>query len=547
MPGPLTRTSLRGPASKVVGTGQEALSVLKNSEEPLTEVPTVRDAEQDTNRDVRHLLRSLTDATALRSNRLARALVLAGDDAEFVGAVQRFVRSALPERSRMARILELCEIEGLVHKVAAERIGISMRQFYRERAHAQRRIREAIEARLRASTCYEGADLLGDELEMLHESVQCGRVEPALRRAEELLRHGLPADTVRMLLALESCAFAVSGRAEQSAAHLETARGIGIVGDDDVAAELEYAHAYALAAHGDHAEAIPHAERAVALKESHADLPERLRRAHVRHLALLGNLHQEDHEPHKALAALEAAGRLLQTCRITPQTQQVRVSTDLAATCLAIADMVDNATARAIEAYRSATWHGLAAERVRAEIVLGFAALAVGATDSVLDGLPQSSYCTFAGAEGHWLARMHLLVSRLQTAHGKAAEALASVRAARATIPKDHCLRALADLRAAEALNVANAPNEALPLALDAIPRMSLGGSSHYAGAAHVAAANALQQLGDGPRARLHCEAGLERLRRGGMVMDLSRALRLAARLTGDARYVEEQRTLIAG
>jgi hypothetical protein len=39
----------------------------------------------------------------------------------------------------------------------------------------------------------------------------------------------------------------------------------------------------------------------------------------------------------------------------------------------------------------------------------------------------------------------------------------------------------------------------------------------------------------------------LVRLRRGGMVMDLSRALRLAARLTGDARYVEEQRTLIAG
>jgi predicted negative regulator of RcsB-dependent stress response len=138
-------------------------------------------------------------------------------------------------------------------------------------------------------------------------------------------------------------------------------------------------------------------------------------------------------------------------------------------------------------------------------------------------------------------------VSRLQTAHGKAAEALASVRAARATIPKDHCLRALADLRAAEALNAANAPNEALPLALDALPRMSLGGNSHYAGAAHVAAANAFHQLGDIPRARTHCEAGLERLRHGGMVMDLSRALRLAARLTGDSRYVEEQRTLIAG
>jgi tetratricopeptide (TPR) repeat protein len=506
----------------------------------------VKDAQQTLNQEVRHLMRSLNDATALRSNRLARALALSEDDGRFVEAVQRFVRSAVPAGSRMMRILERCDITGQLHKIASEELGLSMRQFYRERSEAHRRIREAIEAHLHASIHYDRADLLADELELLYESVHCGRVEAALRRADELLRYGFGTDGVRALRALQSCAFAVSGRPEQAAHELLQARRAGAP-HDELAPELAFAQAYALAAQGRHAEAIPHAERAIAMKSVPAELPERRRRVRARHLALLGNLYLEDHDPHKALRALETAGRILQSCRVAPQSQLVRVSTDIAACCLAIADMVDTATARAIEAYRSATWHGLDAERVRAEVVLGFAALAVGATSNVLDGLPQTSYCTFAGAEGHWLARMHLLVSRLQTAHGKAAEALASVRAARATIPSDHCLRALADLRAAEALNAAKAPSAALPLALDAIPRMALGGGSHFAGAAHVAAAHALQQLGDVPRAREHCEAGLVRLRRGGMVMDLSRALRLAARLTGDARYVEEQRTLIAG
>jgi tetratricopeptide (TPR) repeat protein len=506
----------------------------------------VNGGEQTLNQEVRSLLRSLNDAAALRSNRLARALARTDDDRRFLEAVQRFVRAALPEDSRMTQIVELCDVKGQLHKIVADELGLSMRQFYRERSEAQRRIRDAIEAHLHASVHYDRADLLADELELLHEAVQCGRTDAALRRADELLRHGFPPYGVRALLALRACAFAVSGRAEQAADELESARGMGAAGAH-LAAELDYARAYALAAQGRHAEAIPHAERAVRSKHAGEELSERRRRAHARHLALLGNLHQEDHDPHKALGALETAGRLLQSCRIAPQSQLARIATDIAACCLAIADMVDTATARAIEAYRSAAWHGLDAERVRAEIVLNFAALAVGATGSVLDGLPQSSYSTFAGAEGHWLARMHLLVSRLQTAHGKATEALASVRAARATIPKDHCLRALADLRAAEALNAAHAPRAALPFALDAIPRMALGGGSHFAGAAHVAAARALHQLGDVPRARDHCEAGLERLRHGGMVLDLSRALRLAARLTGDARYVEEQRTLVAG
>ncbi|MDB5073573.1 MAG: hypothetical protein JWM87_4684 [Candidatus Eremiobacteraeota bacterium] len=506
----------------------------------------MKSGEQTLDREVRHLMRSLNDAAALRSNRLARALARADDDRRFVEAVQRFVRGALPEGSRMLTIFELCDVKRRLHKIAADELGLSMRQLYRERSEAQRRVRDAIEAHLQAGVHYDRADLLTDELELLYEAVQCGRVDAALRRADELLGYGFSPDGVHALRVLKSCAFAVSGRAEQAAAELENVRRMGPA-HEDLAAEDEFAHAYALAALGQHAEAIPHAERAVRLEDGRAELSERRRRAHARHLALLGNLHQEDHDPHKALGALETAGRILQSCRIAPQSQLVRVSTDIAACCLAIADMVDTATARAIEAYRSATWHGLDAERVRAEIVLGFAALAVGSTGTVLDGLPQSSYSTFAGAEGHWLARMHLLVSRLQTAHGRAAEALASVRAARATIPNDHCLRALADLRAAEALNAAKAPCAALPLALDAIPRMALGGGSHLAGAAHVAAAQALHQLGDAPRAREHCEAGLERLRRGGMVMDLSRALRLAARLTGDARYVEEQRTLIAG
>ena len=506
----------------------------------------MRAAEQKFDQDVRHLMRSLTDPRRLRSNRLARALEHAGDDQRFLLGVQDVVRAALPAGSRMAQIFERCDVLREPQKAVAAQLALSMRQFYRERAQAQVLIREAIRTRLHASVQEDGDDLLADELELLHELVQCGRIEPALRRAEELMRGGVPAEFGRRLVALRACAFAVSGRGVQAAAELQSLERAGtprLEGD----VESEFAHASALAAQGRHAEAIPHAERAVAPQRPWPEVSERRRRAHARRLALLGTLYREDHEPHKAIAALELAGRILLSCRVTPQTQLARLSAELAMCCFAIADMVDYGTARAIEAYRAATWHGLEAERVRAEIVLGFAALAGGSTGAVLDGLPQTAYGVIAGVEGHWLGRMHLLVSRLLAARGDGAGALASAQTARVSIPPDHCLHALADLRTAEALNAAGSPGDALPLALGAIPRMSLGGGSHHAGSAHVATAEALDRLGDARGARAHCDAGLERMRRGALVMDLARALRLAARLTGNPRYVEEQRALIAG
>ena len=48
--------------------------------------------------DLRHLMRSLNDAPALRRNGLARSLAFPGEDAQFVAALHDFVRSVLPAR-----------------------------------------------------------------------------------------------------------------------------------------------------------------------------------------------------------------------------------------------------------------------------------------------------------------------------------------------------------------------------------------------------------------------------------------------------------------
>ncbi|MEO7040208.1 MAG: hypothetical protein ABI186_09290, partial [Candidatus Elarobacter sp.] len=153
----------------------------------------------------------------------------------------------------------------------------------------------------------------------------------------------------------------------------------------------------------------------------------------------------------------------------------------------------------------------------------------------------------FAGLAGSALGRQHLLVSRIQTAAGKATEALASIEAARRALPAGHFLESIADLRYAEALNATGDPLAALPAATAAIARAGTGERSHYTGAAHLAAAKALYRLNRGDVAREHCEVAVHQLREGALVHDLAGALRFAASLTGDPRYGREEQQLLAG
>jgi len=503
-----------------------------------------RTGEDDLDRDVRELMRSLHDAEALRRTKLARTLSFPGDDDTFMRNLHAFVLAALPSGSRAARIVQLCDIDGRPHKAVAAQLGLSMRHFYRERSAARRLVADAIRSRQVVRVHHDGGDLLADEIESAHEDVLRGRAAAALARAERILASGLHGSQRREALALRACALAASAGDAPS-------DGPELVPQDGVAgaaarAESEYAAAFRLACLGDHANAVRRAKHAVALGAGALDGPERQRRAHARHLGLLGTLYEEGHEPRKAVGAVESARQLLLSCRFPPQNQMLHLWAQVAAARLAVPDMLDHGAAEALETYRASSWHGLTLARTWAALILAFAALAGRPAASAL-ALPWHALLDFSGAEGHWLGRLQLLVSRIYTATGETELALAAVRAACDAIPPRHYLRAVADLRHAEALNAAGDGARALPLALRAIDGVAFGTRSHYVGSAHVAAARSLYLLGDVPKAREHCREGVQRLRGGALVSELSQALHFAARVTGEARYAVEARLLLAG
>jgi hypothetical protein len=503
----------------------------------------------DLDADVRHLMRSLNDARALRSNRVARILAFPGDEKHFVEALQAFVRAVIPAGSRMAQIVDLCDFQGWPHKVVAAKMSISMRHLYRERLRARDHVRDAIAARLYVRVEHDGRDVLADELEAHHGAVQHGHTDAVLAHVAALLEAGVAPDMVPAVMALRARALAVAGNGSAALDELDRAAPTGDTPAATVA-EIEFVRADILGVAGRHAEALRHAGLAAELSRLSPEASERERRAHARHLAFLGHLRHEGNDPAGAIETYEAARETLYGCTIPPQAQLLNVCIDLAASRLAVPDMLDHATAEALQAYRAATWHGLAAEREWAEITLGFAALTAPEVALMLGHQPPPLGPTsVAAGAGPWLGRMRLLLARLQIAHAQPARALQTLHAARAVLPAGHYLHAVADLRAAEAHNAAGRPSAALPLAAGVIDRVAsaFGGSSHYTGSAHVATAEALHQLGDDALAREHCEAGIRYLRNGALVHDLSRALRLAARLTGDARYAREERDLLAG
>jgi tetratricopeptide (TPR) repeat protein len=494
--------------------------------------------------DLRRLLRSLHDPRALRRNPLARVLATPGDDVRFAETVRALVRAAMPAGSRAAVIVERCDIEGLPHKLVAAQLGLSMRHFYRERARSRRILRDVLANPPVAASADARIDTLRDELEAEHAAIDFGFAAEAHRRVRARLDHGLPEILVPAFLGLRARALGESGRTEEAAAELARCEARDGVTQNDCA-EFAYVRAALVDVAGRRAEATQHAQRAVELTGLGAQATARDRRVHARMLAWLANLLQADHDPVAAIAAFERARDALRGCDAEPLAQHARILIDLAVTRYSLPAMIVQGIGEAEHALRSASWHGLPGEREWAELVI-----ALGAFSRTVDGdaaefpIPVLSGNGFAGA---WLARMKLLVSRMQTARGETAAALRSVRAARAHIPPGHHLHASADLREAEALNALGDARAALPLASGAIDRISVGASSHYSGAAHLAVAEALARLGREEPARVHCEAGVEKLRHGAFVRDVRRALRFAARLTGDPQYAREERALLAG
>jgi tetratricopeptide (TPR) repeat protein len=496
---------------------------------------------------IRHLVRHIADPAELRKNPLV-AERIAGWRAEEQQAIllqlRAMIRAALPENSRAARIVQRCDIEGASHKEVTHELGISRRQFYRERARARELIVEALRRRPNAAVVKSRLEGHLEEIETLHELVAQGRTAEALSYGDVLLERGAPPEVLGSVHAARATAHSESGEADRARAEAARAEHLasGLV---SVAAELAFARSYAEYVRPSYSRAIEAATRAAELSIPPAHAHDWQRRAHARHLRFLANLLQEDHDPKAALAVFARAHEALFACAAVPKAAELRIATDIAMTRLAFAEMQPHALNEAQQSHAASSWHALGYERVWSLIALAFAAVNAGRKDTALGFCDEAASLAPAVASGSWLGRIYLLVSRLQTAGGRPQSALRWIAAAQANVPEGHHLmRGVCELRAAEAHLALQDGARALEHAQTALVRLAPNAGSHYYGSVHLALARALEATGDRARAIEHCEAGVAIIRRGGLVHDVIAALRFAARLTGELRYEAEARAL---
>jgi tetratricopeptide (TPR) repeat protein/ribosomal protein S14 len=496
---------------------------------------------------IRHLVRHIADPSELRKNPLvAERLAGARPDEQqaFMLQLRAMIRAALPEGSRAARIVQRCDIEGASHKAVVHELGISRRQFYRERARARELIVEAIRAQPNVTVGKTRRETYLEEIETLHELVNQGRTAEALAYGDVLLERGAPAEICASLHAARASAYSEHGEPERAQAEYALGERKA-AGGSGAAAELVFARAYAEYVRAAYARAIELALRAVELSVPPPGAPDWQRRAHARHLRFLGNLLQEDHDPRQALAVFGRALDALFACTAVPKTAELRVATDIAMTKLSFAELQSQAFSEATQAHAAASWHALGYERVWALLAMGFAAASAASCENALRYANEAASLAPAVVAGSWLGRILLIVSRVQTACARPHDALDSIAQARVAIPeRHHLLRWACDLREGEAHIALQDGRSALAHADAALARFTPAGDSHYFGSLHLVKARALDLLGERRRAIGHCETGLALIRRGGMVRDVTAALRFAARLTGELRFEAEARAM---
>ena len=496
---------------------------------------------------IRHLVRHIAEPSELRKNPLV-AERFAGarpDEAQaFMLQLRATIRAALPEGSRAARIVQRCDIEGASHKAVVHELGISRRQFYRERARARELIVEALRQHPNAAVAKTRQESYLEEIETLHELVNQGRTAEALSYGEILLERGAPPEICASLHAARATAHTERGDHEQARAELALGER-KTSGAGGAAAELAFARGYAEYVRPAFARASELAARAAELSVPPAGAQDWQRRAHARHLRFLGNVLQEDHDPKAALAVFARAQDALFACTAVPKTAELRIATDIALTKLAFAELQPHAYSEASQAHAAASWHALGYERVWALLALAFAASNAASGEDALRYANEAGSLAPAVVGGSWLGRIYLLVSRIQTACARSQDALRYVVLAREAIPeRHHLLRWFCELRAAEAHLALQDGSRALAHADAALASHAPSSESHYYGSLQLTKARALELLGERRGALEHCESGLALIRRGGLVRDVIVALRFAARLTGELRFEAEARAM---
>lgn len=518
---------------------------------------------------VRRLLRRLDDPAELRSNPLAAPYVAGAQSAGPAAVVERTmaarIRAAVVSaidaleapnadvRSRGARqraILTRCDLRGEKHQGVARDLGISRREFYRERRRALERLAVSLEREF--STPVEPARIRPSEFELRMQYASSlrmvGHFDAALKELD--LAHDAPApDAVRALCRSVEIA-CDAGDAKRAHRALEAARR-ALAASGASGSILGAAVALSEGLLAWHTGNMPDSLRAY---ESALD---QLRSSGAANdpgaleIAVAALLAKADvlSESGKADDALAALGEAALACdRLAHPSPLLRG--DLAAAYGSAHALMRGGLSLAIdelqEAFSTYQRHHAIRRAAKASIelcvlfmqrenyedALSYGRTALGVARSVC-GSDEAAY-------------MCLNLSYAEARSGNAKEALLLTKQARKVVTPGGFVAGLCALAEAEARLAARQCGAAIRTARAARAAMTRLGGERYVGAALRIEAEAQEQLGEAAAARASISAAVETLERFGHAFSLVQAYRCSARLTSNRKHRAAANELMA-
>ncbi|HKU81670.1 MAG TPA: hypothetical protein VJP76_05825 [Candidatus Tumulicola sp.] len=520
---------------------------------------------------VGHLLRHLHDAAALRANPIAARYFrqsasdgLISEDlqadamtrlrAALSAALESaFVRGAGEQASaratRQRAIVERCDLHGESHAAVAADLGLSRREFYRERKRARERLAEYFARTPEGSLVQGRPDEFSLALAFADSLRGLGRHEAAIASIEALhARAGGAAERIQASVAIAATQ-CDAGRVDAAAEAIGRARAAYDAQsrrDPMLLIEIEMVAARTLWMSGKPAEEVESKNRWILsqLREPALLRTERTFELEALSLMRLGMLRREVGEPQASLALLRRAEQVVRSLSKPPAALKAELLGNLGLTLMVVPDGM-TAAAEALRAYLDySREHNLLCDSADAlsslaTLHLQFGDVA-GARAFARSGLELARLVS----SKQQLAEVCVIAALAEAEGGDRQASLELIAQARADAVVGSPSWALTELAEAQVLLSSRAYQRAWRVASEAAELMSALGMVRYSGAALRIAAEAAEGAQRHDDAVRTIREAVRILEKRGHATSLARAYACSARLTHNRRDAERARVL---
>jgi tetratricopeptide (TPR) repeat protein len=518
-----------------------------------------------------HLLRHLHDGAALRANPIAARYFspaagssTSGDvEAEALLRVRAAISSAVehvflagPDEQanvhsrRQRTIIERCDLRREPHALVAADLGLSRREFYRERKRACGPLAEYL-ARVDLT---DSARSLPDEFDLaltFAESLcRLGRHDAAIASMEALgARASGTLERIRVNVALAS-AHCDTGRVEAANEAVTRAREIYDVqgcSEHTLMLEIETASARALWMSGKTTEHVESKHRWILaqLRDSSLLRTERTFELEALSLVRLGMLRRDVGDAHASLALLRRAEKVLRSLPKPPPTVQAELLGNLGLTLMVAPNGLTAATEAMYAYLRFSREHNLLSDTADALSSLATLHLQLGQVGKARAFARSGLDFARCVSSKHQLTEVCVVAALAEAEAGDAKGSLELIAQARADSVVGSPSWVLAELAEAQVLLSTQAYQRAWRIASEAAELMSALGMVRYTGAALRIAAEAAEGANRRGVAVRTIREAIRILESRGHAASLARAYACSARLTHSRTDAERARVLL--